>query len=116
MNTRILSDDFIDEAQVRFARATTKELARYIEAAVIDAMVARRAKEQREPADALMFSLDALGVLTSSDKYAIADRLERVAIAPLEPLAIAVDLMLPKGTVVVRQAGKEVCRLVGVGQ
>ena len=26
MNTRILSDDFIDEAQVRFARSTTKEL------------------------------------------------------------------------------------------
>lgn len=41
LSERVLSDDFIDEAQVRFARGTTKELARYIEAAVLS-----RASEQ----------------------------------------------------------------------
>ena len=34
MNTPILSDDFIDEALVRFARGTRKDFARYIEDAV----------------------------------------------------------------------------------
>lgn len=39
---RVLSDDFIDEAVVRFARRTPMELARYIEHATIDAVLRKR--------------------------------------------------------------------------
>lgn len=48
LSAQVLTSDFIDEAQVRFARATTYDLARYIERAAVATLERRLAAAERE--------------------------------------------------------------------